>query len=189
MSFSHSAAFEGITRMPQGLGGSQDSLTSHCLRLSDSPRKTQTQTHTRGLSMGPPPCVHRTRRLQQPLPKQTYGQQVAGQLSSSAGLRCTPPPLPPRAASAALLCRQDPRPDGRARVAVGARTASLATNAMAGDSRRCPTYSARSQHPRPPGPPSPAPIRAASARPAHPGSGRRGPRSRARAPPPSRRGF
>ncbi|XP_028615843.1 uncharacterized protein LOC114614365 [Grammomys surdaster] len=66
---------------------------------------------------------------------------------------------PHPAASAALLCRQDTRPGGRVRIAVGALTASLATSATAGDSRLCPTYGARSQHPRPPGPPSPAPIR------------------------------
>eukprot|EP00072_Mus_musculus_P065491 XP_011248668.1 PREDICTED: basic proline-rich protein-like isoform X3 [Mus musculus] len=142
--------------------------------------------------MGPPPCVPRTSRLQQPLSRQTYGQRAA--LSSAQlGRRvlCTPLAQPQplshlqagaarvQAAGLALPSgRAPPRlppapwpatPDAVPRTVLGPSTPGASRPAQ-------PSPALRPFGPLRPGP-------------AHPGSGRRGPRSRARAPPPSRRGL
>lgn len=154
----------------------QGSLTSHYLGLSDSPRKT----HTGGSPWALLPASTGRALCSSLCPSKLIRSPSQGQLISSVGYGAPPrrslsrPPL--QAGTASMHCRR------------GAHHLAC-HSAMARDSRRYSKNRTGSQHPRPPGPPSPAPIRAAPAQPVHPGSGRRGQRSRARARPPSRRGL
>lgn len=125
------------------------------------PFRQSPQAHTLGALHGLFPCVHRTGWLHRPSAQASFGSPSCGQLSSSAG-HGPPPPTPRHSLSLPILCRN------RVRIAVGARTASLAASAIAYESRRCSTYGSchGSEVPGPspqasrPGPPSPAPIRA-----------------------------
>lgn len=130
------------------------------------PKSPQTATHARGS----PPASSGRPRDKPAAPasaRASVGSPRRGGLSSGAG-HGAPPPHPRHSLSRPPL--QAPSPGGRARTAVGARTASLAASAIAYEPRRRSTYgSCRGSEV-----PGPSPQ---ASRPAQPGShsGRSGP--------------
>lgn len=124
------------------------------------PFRQSPQTHTLGALHGLFPCFHRTGWLHRPLRPSKL--RVTKPWSAELERRARGTPTPRHSLSLPILCRH------RVRIAVGARTASLAASAIACESRRCSTYGFchGSEVPGPspqasrPGPPSPAPIRA-----------------------------
>lgn len=140
------------------------------------PFRQSPQTHTLGALHGLSPCVHRTGWLHRPLRPSKL--RVTKPWSAELERRARGPPTPRHSLSLPILCMH------RVRITVGARTDSLAASPDAvpltvpATAPRCPA-----PVPRPPGPARPAPRPfGLAARPAHPGSGRRVPRSRAPAP-------
>lgn len=194
LAFSHLAAFEGITRMPQGLmapGFSDFSLPSP---FRQSPQNTETDGRTDRLGGSPwallPVSPGRAGCSSLCPSKRMVSEPRSAQLSSGAGHGA--PPW--RSPSHCLICKQEPRASRRqgSRCRRGAHR--LACHQRRGPRlptlfhARCRVLAPQASRPAQPSP-APRPFGPLRPGPAHPGSGRRGPRSRARAPPPSRRGL